>query len=137
MSSLNKVQIIGNVSQEPEIRQTASGQHVASFNVATNRSWKDASWVKQENVEFHSIVVWGKLAELVQQYVQKGKKIYLEWRLQTRHWDDANGQKKHKTEIVADEIIFLWDPAKKDIDANDSIKSEKEVDEINTEEIPF
>ncbi|EKE27964.1 MAG: hypothetical protein ACD_3C00116G0001, partial [uncultured bacterium (gcode 4)] len=108
MNSLNKVQLIWNVTADPEIKQTPNGQFVANFNIATNRTWKDASWMKQDQSEFHSIVIWGKLAEIVQQYVQKGKKIYIEWRIQTRSWEDQTGQKRYKTEVVGDNIILLW-----------------------------
>jgi single-strand DNA-binding protein len=78
MNSLNKVQLIGNITADPEVRQTPNGQFVANFSLATNRTWKDASGVKQEQSEFHNVVVWGKLAEIVDQYVKKGKKIYVE-----------------------------------------------------------
>ncbi|HBY75025.1 MAG: single-stranded DNA-binding protein [Candidatus Woesearchaeota archaeon] len=78
MNSLNKVQLIGNLTADPEVRQTPNGQYVANFSMATNRVWKDSAGMKQEQVEFHNIVVWGKLAEIVEQYVKKGKKIYIE-----------------------------------------------------------
>jgi len=106
---LNKVQLIGRASQDPEMRQTGSGQNVCSFSVATGRSWKDAnSGEQKEQTEFHNIVAWGKLAEIVNNFVKKGKQIYIEGRLQTRSWDDQNtGAKKYKTEIVAENIILL------------------------------
>lgn len=152
MNSLNKVQLIWNVTMEPEVKQTPNGQFVANFNMATNRTWKDASWMKQDQSEFHSIVIWWKLAEIVQQYVQKGKKIYVEWRIQTRSWEDQAGQKRYKTEIVGDNIILLGAPGWAREDYSDSsnenfsedvtpIKtkktSPKQEQEINIEDIPF
>jgi len=152
MNSLNKVQLIWNVTMDPEVKQTPNGQFVANFNIATNRTWKDASWMKQDQSEFHSIVIWGKLAEIVQQYVQKWKKIYVEWRLQTRSWEDQAGQKRYKTEIVWDNIILLGNPSgsREDFsEISDSNFSEdispvktkkttpKQEQEINIEDIPF
>lgn len=104
---LNKVMIIGRVVRDPETRTIPSGQMVASFAVATNRQWADQSGQKQEKAEFHNIVVWRKLAEICQQYVKKGMKIYIEGRLETRSWDDPQGVKKYRTEIVAQNMIML------------------------------
>lgn len=107
MNSLNKVQLIGNLTAEPEVKQTPNGQFVANFTIATNRQWRDSAGMEQKQTEFHPIVVWGKLAEICQSYVKKGHKIYIEGRLQTRSWDDPSGQKRYKTEVVADNIIML------------------------------
>lgn len=107
MNSLNKVQLIGNLTANPEIKETPTGQKVANFSIATNRTWKDASGMKQEQVEYHNIVVWGNLAGIVEQYVIKGHKVYLEGRLQTRSWDDPGGVKRYKTEIISDNLIML------------------------------
>lgn len=107
MNSLNKVQLIGNTTSAPEIRETPSGQKVASFALATNREWKDASGEKQTQAEYHNIVIWGKLAEIVEKFVVKGSKLYLDGRLQTRSWDDKDGNKKYKVEIVAETMIML------------------------------
>ena len=104
---LNKVMIIGNVVRDPEIRTTPSGQTVASFAVATNLVWKDKSGQRQQKAEFHNIVAWRRLAEIVGQYVKKGGKIYLEGRLETRSWDDQNSIKRYRTEIIADNMILL------------------------------
>lgn len=106
-SSLNKAQIIGNLTRDPELRQTTSGQTVATIGVATNRKWKDASGQPQEEVEFHNVVVWGKLAEICGQYLKKGAKVYFEGRLKTRTWDDPDGKKNYKTEIVAENMVML------------------------------
>jgi single-strand DNA-binding protein len=105
--SLNRAQIIGNVTRDPEVRQTPGGQSVASFSVATNSVWIDKAGQKQEKAEFHNIVAWGKLAEICGQYMQKGRKVYCEGRLQTRDWDGDDGVKRYKTEIIADNIILL------------------------------
>jgi len=105
--SLNKAQIIGNLTRDPEVRQTPSGQTVATIGIATNRTWKDKDGNKQEKVEFHNIVVWGKLAEICQQYLKKGAKAYFDGRLETRTWDDPDGKKNYKTEIVAENMIML------------------------------
>lgn len=104
---LNKVMLIGRVTKEPEVRTLQTGQAVASFSVATNRQWTDASGQKQEKAEFHNIVAWRKLAEIVQSYVKKGMKIYVEGRMETRSWEDPQGQKKYRTEIVCDNMIML------------------------------
>src|SRR3989339_317139 len=100
--NLNKAMIIGNVTRDPEVRTTPTGQTVASFSVATNFSWTDQSGQRQERVEFHNIVAWRKLAEICGTYLYKGKQIYIEGRLQTRDWTDQNGVRKFRTEIVAD-----------------------------------
>ena len=107
MYSLNRATILGNVTRDPELKQTASGQNVCSFSVATNRTWKDAAGAKQEAVEFHNIVTWSKLAEICGQYLKKGTKAYVEGRLQTREWDGQDGQKRRTTEIVAENVIIL------------------------------
>jgi len=106
--NLNKAMIIGNITRDPDVRQTANGATVASFSVATNFYWNDASGQRQERVEFHNIVAWRKLAEICGQYLHKGSKVYVEGRLQTRDWIDKNsGQKRYITEIVAENMIML------------------------------
>ena len=107
MFSLNRATVLGNCTRDPEMRQTATGQNVCSFGIATNRTWTDASGAKQEAAEFHNVVVWGKLAEICSQYLAKGRKVYAEGRLQTRQWDAQDGTKKSTTEIVADNVIIL------------------------------
>ena len=107
MYSLNKVQLIGNLTRDPEVRQIPSGQMVCTVGVATNRTWKDQSGQKQDATEFHNLVCWGKLAEIAGQYLKKGTKVYFEGRLQTRSWDDDSGKKNYKTEIVAENMIIL------------------------------
>lgn len=104
---LNKVMLIGRVTQQPEVRTLQGGQTVATFSIATNRQWTDKNGQKQERAEFHNIVAWRKLAEIIQQYVSKGRQVYIEGSLQTRSWDDPQGQKKYRTEIIADNLIML------------------------------
>lgn len=105
--SLNRAQVIGNVVRDPEARQTSNGRMVVNFSVATNRSWTDSSGQRQDQADFHNIVVWGKLAELAAQYIKKGRKIYVEGRMQTRDWTGEDGQKRYRTEIVAENFILL------------------------------
>lgn len=107
MYSLNKVHLIGNVTRDPEVRQVSSGQMVCTIGVATNRTWKDQSGNKQEAVEFHNVVCWGRLAEIAGQYLRKGHKVYFEGRLQTRSWENDQGVKQYRTEIVAENMIIL------------------------------
>lgn len=104
---LNKVMLIGRLTRDPESRTIPSGQTVASFSIATSRQWKDQSGQKQEKTEFHNITAWRKLAEIVAQYLKKGKQVYIEGRLETRSWEDQSGVKKYRTEIVADNLIML------------------------------
>ena len=105
--SLNRGQVIGNVTRDAEVRQIPSGQTVASFSVATNRSWTDSSGQRQDKADFHNIVAWGKLAEICSQYVKKGRKIYVEGRMQTSEWEGDDGQKRYRSEIVAENVILL------------------------------
>ncbi len=105
--SLNRVQLIGNLTRDPELRQIPGGQTVASFSIATNFSWTDSSGQKQDKAEYHNIVAWRKLAEIIGQYLRKGSKIFVEGRLQTREWEGEDGVKRYKTEIVADNMIML------------------------------
>ncbi len=105
--SLNKVQIIGNLTRDPELRQIPGGQVVATFGVATNFTWNDSSGQKQTKTEFHNVVVWRRLAEICAQYLKKGSKAYFEGRLQTRDWEGEDGVKRYRTEIVVDNMIML------------------------------
>ncbi len=105
--SLNKVMLIGNLGKDPELRYTTSGVAVATFTIATNESWKDQEGNLQERTEWHNIVAWRKLAEICGEWLKKGKKVYIEGRIQTRSYDDKSGVKKYVTEIVADDLIML------------------------------
>ena len=107
MASLNKVMLIGNVGKDPEMRFTPSGSPVTSFSVATNRTYNTPEGEKKKETEWFSVVAWSKLAELCNQYLTKGKLVYVEGRLQTRTWDGTDGQKHSRTEVVASQVLFL------------------------------
>jgi len=106
--SLNKVMLIGNLGKDPELRYTTAGVAVATFTIATNESWKDQDGNLQEKTEWHNVVAWRKLAEICGEWLKKGKKVYIEGRLQTRNYDDKNtGTKRYITEVVVDNMIML------------------------------
>lgn len=105
--SLNRVQLIGNLTRDPELRYTPNGTAVCSFSIATNRSWTTDTGDKHEETEFHRIVSWNKLAELCSQFLVKGRKVYVEGRLATRKWQGQDGQPRNATEIVIDDMILL------------------------------
>lgn len=105
--SLNKVMLIGNLGNDPDLRFTQGGSAVANFNLATNEKWTDKSGQAQEKTEWHRIVVWGKQAENCGKFLKKGRSIYIEGRLQTREWEDKDGKKRYTTEIKADNVQFL------------------------------
>ncbi len=156
MFSLNRAMIIGNATKDPEMRYTPNGQAVTSFSVATNRRWTNKdSGETQEQVEFHEVVVWGKMAENVSQFVKKGAPVYVEGRLQTRSWEGQDGAKRQKTEIVAENVIALGrkgeggpsratasdenpvdEIAKPEKKSNDETPKQ-DVEEIDIDEIPF
>lgn len=149
---LNKAMIIGNVTRDPEVRTTPTGQTVANFGIATNFTWTDQQGQRQEKVEFHNIVAWRRLAEICQQYLKKGSKIFIEGRLETRNWDDqTTGKKQYRTEIIAENMIMLdragshpstppqpggftpQPPAPQEHSSDGQVTEE----EINIEDIPF
>jgi len=153
---LNKAQVIGNITQDIELKQTPNGQSVTNFGVATNRRWTDSSWNMQEQTEFHNIVLWWKLAEIAWQYLQKGRKIFLEWRLQTRTWEAQDWTKRYRTEIVWENMIMLWWKWDNDWSSNSNFTPNnnsssnfsnstpavkksipKQEEEISIEDIPF
>ena len=149
--SFNQAIIMGNLTRDPELRSTPGGQQVASFAVATNRSWSDASGERKEAVEYHEIVAWGKLGELAAQYLAKGRKVMVVGRLQTQSWE-KDGVKRQRTEIVAADINFLDGPgggttASSDDSAPHSAPAAKSDDvvikdldgnsNINLDDIPF
>ena len=107
MGSVNKVILVGNLGRDAELRYTPGGSPVATLNLATTEIWNDKAGQRQEKTEWHRIVLWGKQAESLQEYLTKGKQIYVEGRLQTRQWDDKDGNKKYTTEIKADRITLL------------------------------
>ena len=148
---LNKAQIIWNITQDVELRQTPNGQNVTTLSIATNRNWTDSSGMKQEQAEFHNVVMWGKLAEIAGQYLTKWKKVYIEGRLQTRNWEAQDGTKRYRTEIVGENMIMLSGrdsgtptgatPAPKWMETNSTpaVKKSKpkKEEEISIEDIPF
>jgi single-strand DNA-binding protein len=148
---LNKAILIGNLTRDPELKAIASGNKVCTFGLATNRTYKDASGNRQEKTEFHNIVVWGKTAENVAQYMRKGSQILVEGRMETRSWDDAaTGAKKYRTEIIADTIQFgtksTGGPgpatakpasAKQESDESELDAIDYPDEQINAEDIPF
>lgn len=154
-SSLNKALIIGNLTRDPEMRSTSSGQNVCTFGVATNRVWNDRqSGEKKEAAEFHNVVAWGRLGEICGQYLRKGGKVFCEGRLQTRSWEDQqSGKKMYRTEIVLENMVMLDKkgdaaagpapapvaPAENAVapGAADAPPAPPEEEEINIEDIPF
>ena len=143
--NLNRAMIIGNLTRDPEVRTTPAGKTVANFGVATNHAWNDSAGQKQEKVEFHNIVAWSKLADICAQFLAKGRKVYVEGRLQTREWEGQDGVKRYRTEIIADNMIMLdrangAAPAKAAAPATAEAgaePTEPTVDEIKVEDIPF
>ena len=126
MASVNKVILIGNLGKDPEIRTTPQGTTLARFSLATTTAWKDASGAKQERTEWHDIVAWEKLAQICGEYLQKGKQVYVEGSLQTRSWEDQNGQKRYKTEIKASNVVML---GRREDGARSSANTSREVAE--------
>ena len=107
MASVNKVILIGNLGKDPEVRYMPSGDAIANINIATTESYKDREGVKQERTEWHRVVFFGKLAEIVGQYLKKGRPVYVEGRIQTKKWQDKNGQDRYTTEIIATDMKML------------------------------
>lgn len=137
--SLNKVQLIGNVGRDPEMRYLQSGEPVTTFSVATNRRWTGQDNQPRDETEWHNIVAWRKLAEQCNEYLSKGRKVYIEGRLQTRSWDDqASGQKKYRTEIVADRMLMLDSrDARQREGGEDQDRGPADENAIDLEDTPF
>ena len=146
---LNKIFIIGNLTRDVDLRTTPSGKSVANFSIATNRIWTDVNGQKQQETEFHNVVVWGKMAELCNQYLAKGRLALVEGRIRTRTWTDSNEQKRTRTEIIAENITFgprrvqeedgqfKIPPEQPESGIEDLPVLEEDADEINTDDIPF
>lgn len=142
---LNRVTIIGRLTRDPEVRTTPNGKSVASMSIATGRTWVDQAGAKQEKTEFHNCVLWGKLGEIAGQYLAKGRKVYLEGRLETRDWTGTDGVKKYRTEIIAENMIMLdgnktgGAPSTQFSDGAPVPPSshDEEVEEVKVEDIPF
>lgn len=126
---LNKVMIIGRLGRDPEMRFTASGQPVASFNVATTRGWTNNEGERREETEWFHVVAWGGLAELCKKRLHKGSQVYVEGRLQTRSWEDTDGQRHYRTELVTQELIFL-DTYEGPDTAEEELPTEDEAEEV-------
>src|SRR3989304_4464753 len=127
--SVNKVILIGNLTRDPEMRYTPDGKAVTSFGLATNRSWTSKEGEKKEEVEFHNLVAWGKLAELCSQFLKKGRKVYAEGRLQTRSWEGKDGVTRQRTEIVMEDMVLL--------DSRGAPTEGAGSEEVSEDEIPF
>ena len=141
MSSVNKALIIGNLGQDPEIKYTQSGSPVANLSVATSERWKDKNTGEQkEQTEWHRVVVFGRLAEIAEQYLKKGSKVFIEGKIQTRDWEDADGNKKYTTEVVC--AMFTMLGRKMDNENNQTAGSfsapeQKTESESEDEDLPF
>lgn len=145
--SVNKVQLLGRLGQDPELKYTPGGPAVCNFTLATSESWTDKSGKKQEKTEWHRVVVWGKLAELCNMYLSKGRQAYVEGRLKTRGWDDKQGNKRYTTEINAKEVQFLDSKNESDVTTTRkevadavtdfSVSNIKTDKNYSTDEIPF
>jgi len=127
---LNKVMIIGNLGRDPEMRYTPSGRPVTTFSVATSRAWNTSEGEKHVETEWFNVVAWSNLAEICKQYLTKGQQVYIEGRLQTRHWEDQEGNKHTSVEIVANEMIILGE-------RRESGEAGAEAESVEEEEFPF
>lgn len=145
---LNRATILGRLTRDPEVRSTPSGQAVATIGLATNRVWTDQSGVRQERADYHNCVLWGRLAEIAGQYLSKGRRLYVEGRLETRDWTGQDGVKRYRTEIIVDNMIMLDGPrgtANPSSGSSDvppppsNASSSRDVieEEIKVEDIPF
>jgi single-strand DNA-binding protein len=126
---LNKVMIIGRLGRDPEMRYTPSGRPVTTFSVATTRNWSTSNGEKRTETEWFNVVAWSNLAEICNQYLVKGQQVYIEGRLQTRHWEDDEGKHHSSVEIVANEMIMLGN--------RQTLDNESEKDEVEEDEFPF
>ena len=143
---LNRVTLLGRLTRDPEVRTTPTGKTVATVSVATGRVWFDAAGAKQEKTEFSSCVLWGKLAEIAGQYLSKGRRVYVEGRLETRDWTGQDGVKRYRTEVIASNLIMLDSPRSSTqpaavsaaINEAPSMDNEEVMEEeIKVEDIPF
>ncbi|MGA2263196.1 MAG: single-stranded DNA-binding protein [Acidobacteriota bacterium] len=136
MGCLNKVQLIGRLGKDPEVKYTQGGDPVANFSLATSETWKKDG-EKKEKTEWHNIVAWKKLADLAKQYLSKGRLVYVEGKLQTRKWDDKDGNERRTTEIVASNIVFLESNGKSQQHSDPDPGPGCTSDEITDDDIPF
>lgn len=133
---LNKVILIGNIGREPDLRRTETGSAISTFSMATNTSWVNRDGVRNERTEWHNIVSWNRLAEICHQIIRKGDQVYIEGRLRTRIWDNESGERRHKTEIVAEQMIKLSRRSVEDakLDQEQKQQAEENTDTISTNE---
>lgn len=134
---LNKVMIIGNLGRDPEMRYTPSGKAVTTFSVATDRNWSTAEGQKRSETEWFNIVAWGNLAEICNQYLKKGQQVYVEGRLQTRHWEDEAGSKRSATEVIAREMSMLGERGEKRESGSEGNQPGENYPEGEEEDFPF
>ncbi len=140
MASLNKVILIGNLGRDPEVKYTQNGTAVANLSVATNEVWTDKSGQKQERTEWHRVVVWGKQAQVLAEHLAKGKQVYVEGSLQTRSWDDRDGNKRYTTEVRAARVLMLGRAEGSRVETEapgPETGPEPGVPETGEEEVPF
>jgi len=137
MASLNKAILIGSLGRDPEVRYMPNGEAVANFSIATSESWKDKSGAKQERTEWHNIVAYRKLAEIIGEYLKKGAPVYIEGRIQTRKWQDKEGNDRYSTEIIADQMQMLGSKAEGGkVQRQDSKPDVQDISDIDSD-IPF
>ena len=138
-TGINKVILVGFLGRDPEVRYTKASQAVASFSIATTERWTGKDGNKDEKTEWHRIVAWGKLGEICGEYLSKGKQVYIEGRLQTREWEDNDGNKKQTTEIVANNMTMLGQAGSLDNGGNAGGGSQSNIggDEFEDDDIPF
>ena len=143
--SVNKVILVGNLGRDPEMRTTNSGSPVTRLNIATGSAWTDKNGQKQQTTEWHRVVVWDKMADVCNKYLNKGNQVYIEGRLQTRSWEDNQGQKKYTTEVVASRVEFLGQKATAGAQDQSTANGEMEKEDFgpepkfegSNEEVPF
>lgn len=138
--SVNKVILIGNIGQDPELRYTSAGIAVATFTLATNESWKDQDGNTQERTQWHNLIAWRKLAEICGEYLKKGSRIYVEGRLQYRNYDDKNGIKRYVTEIIVDQMMMLDSKSSSQADNTSMLSNAQATEESSTDkldDLPF
>lgn len=140
---VNKVILVGNLGQDPELRYTASGQPVCSMRIATRETWMGRDGQKGERTEWHTVVVWGKQGENVAKYLKKGRQVYVEGRLQTRSWEGQDGVKRYRTEVVANNVVFLQGGGRSDqvspapAPGPDEFDAPPVADDLGDDDIPF
>jgi single-strand DNA-binding protein len=142
---LNKVMVIGRLGKDPEMRYTAGGSPVTTFSVAAGRQWKDGSGEAREETEWFNVVTWNKLAEICNEHLRKGSRVYIEGRLQTRQWQDQEGQTRYRTEVIANDMIMLDSRGARESSVYDDYEQRspsrgqppREPSDIGDEDIPF